>query len=96
MNINFFMITQTLLFVFAIVYRIIAWKKKDQESSIVAEIYLVGFFVLMGLGHQSKSTNPSQILTIHDTVITHAPIGNETIPAHNPTWNIPETTFKKK
>lgn len=101
MNVNFLSICTLLLFIGALIYRIIAWTKKDDNCekhySLLSEIYIVGFFVLMGLGHQSKCSNPSQIVTIHDTIFTHAPTGDEVIPGINPHWNnIPETTYKTK
>lgn len=103
MNVNFLCIAQLFLLLAAIVYRAVSWSKglkDDQESakhySILSEIYVAALIVIIGLGHQSKCANPKEVVTIHDTIITHAPTGEEVIPAHNPKWNeVPETTNKK-
>lgn len=100
MNVNFLCIAQLFLLLAAIVYRIISWSKKEEPAqkhySILSEIYVAALIVMIGLGHQSKCANPKQVVTIHDTIITHAPTGEEVIPAHNPKWNeVPETAYKK-
>lgn len=92
------LIIEILLFIFAIAYIAISWTRKDTDearhNSIISDIYLVGFFVVVGLSHQSGKVS-NEVQVIHDTIITHAPTADEVIPAHNPHWNIPETTLKK-
>lgn len=100
MNVNFLCIAQLFLLIAAIVYRIISWSKKEEPAqkhyAILSEIYVAALIVMIGLGHQSKCANPKEVVTIHDTIITHAPTGEEVIPAHNPKWNeVPETAYKK-
>lgn len=99
MNVNFLCIAQLFLLLAAIVYRIISWSKKDEPAqkhyAILSEIYVAALIVMIGLGHQSKCANPKQVVTIHDTIITHAPTGDEVIIGINPKWNeIPEGTNK--
>lgn len=100
MNFNFLVLAQAFLFIAAVVYRIIAWSKKDQESdrhyTILSEVYIAALVIVIGLSHQSKCNTPVEVITIHDTILTHGPSATEVIPAHNPHWNdVPETTFKK-
>jgi hypothetical protein len=99
MNVNFLLIAQLFLLVAALVYRIISWSKKEEQASkhyaILSEIYVAALIVIIGLGHQSKCHNPKEVITIHDTIITHAPTGDEVIPGINPKWNeVPEGTNK--
>jgi len=100
MNVNFLLIAQVFLLLAALIYRIISWTKKDDQGqkhySVLSEVYVAALIVMIGLGHQSKCANPKEVITIHDTIITHAPTGDEVIPAHNPKWNdIPEETNKR-
>jgi len=102
MNVNFLCIAQLFLLLAAIVYRIVSWTKKDDQGqkhyAILSEIYVAALIVIIGLGHQSKCVNPKEVITIHDTIITHGPTGDEIIPGINPHWNpneVPETAYKK-
>jgi len=105
MNVNFLCIAQLFLLLAAIVYRSVSWSKglkNDQEASkhysILSEIYVAALIVMIGLGHQSKCMNPKEVITIHDTILTHGPTGDEIIPGINPHWNpneVPETAYKQ-
>lgn len=101
MNVNFLGIAQVLLLIAAIIYRVISWSKKEEPAqkhyAILSEIYVAALIVMIGLGHQSKCSNPKQVVTIHDTILTHGPLPDEPIPGINPHWNpneVPETAYK--
>ena len=101
MNINFLSVAQIFLVTAAVIYRIISWTKKEDNAikhyAVLSEIYVAALIIMIGLGHQSKCVNPKEVITIHDTILTHGPLPDEVIPGINPHWNdIPETTFKKK
>ena len=102
MNVNFLGIAQVFLLRAALIYRIVSWSKKDEQAekhySILSEIYVAALIVMIGLGHQSKCANPKEVVTIHDTIITHGPTGDDIIPGINPHWNpneVPETAYKQ-
>ena len=102
MNVSFLGIAQVLLLLAALIYRIVSWSKKDEQGqkhySILSEIYVAALIVMIGLGHQSKCHNPKEIVTIHDTILTHGPTGDDIIPGINPHWNpneVPETAYKQ-
>ena len=102
MNVNFLCIAQLFLLLAAIVYRSVSWSKKEEAAqkhyAILSEIYVAALIVMIGLGHQSKCMNPKEVITIHDTILTHGPTGDEIIPGINPHWNpneVPETAYKQ-
>ena len=100
MNVNFLVLAQVFLLLAALIYRIVSWTKKDDHGqkhySVLSEVYVAALIVMIGLGHQSKCVNPKEVLTIHDTILTHGPTADEVIPGINPDWNdIPEETNKR-
>ena len=102
MNVNFLVLAQVFLLLAALIYRIISWTKKDDQGqkhySVLSEVYVAALIVIIGLGHQSKCVNPKEVVTIHDTILTHGPTGDEIIPGINPHWNpneVPETAYKQ-
>ena len=100
MNVNFLVLAQVFLLLAALIYRIVSWTKKDDQGqkhySVLSEVYVAALIVIIGLGHQSKCVNPKEVITIHDTILTHGPTGDEIIPGINPHWNdIPEETNKR-
>ena len=102
MNVNFLVLAQVFLLLAALIYRIVSWTKKDDHGqkhySVLSEVYVAALIVMIGLGHQSKCVNPKEVVTIHDTILTHGPTGDEIIPGINPHWNpneVPETAYKQ-
>lgn len=62
---------------------------KRQHYSISADIYYAAFILLIGLYcSRPKVINSLPVkadtVIVKDTILTHAPTGEEVIPAHNP------------
>lgn len=59
-------------------------ENKKNFYGISADVYFVGFVLLVALYcNKPKEVKVKEV--IHDTIFTHAPTGEEVIPAYNPT-----------
>lgn len=95
---NLLIILKLLTFILAVVYRVNYIQSNKETHSITSDIYTAALFIILAIsavGYKVKSTDPKTI-TIHDTIFTHAPTGDEPIIGINPHWNdIPEATYKQ-